>query len=159
MDQLVRRVELRRVRAAFAISPPFPQITRDRARERIDGIELDAVDQCGFVGILHRHDEFGEAGVARAQNHRQDAADRLQFSIEREFAERDELLQREPVDLFVHGDQRERHRDVERRAGFTHVRRREIDEQAARRIGEAGVDDRRAHAVATPRPARDRAAR
>jgi hypothetical protein len=64
------------------------------------------------------------------------------MGIEREFAQGDELLQCEPVDLLVHGDERGRHRDVECRAGFTHVRRREIDEQASREIGKARVHDR-----------------
>ena len=104
--------------------PPFPADHRDRARERVDRIQLDAVDQRRFVRVLGRHDEFREAGVARAQHHRQDAADRLQRSIEREFAERDELLQREPVDLFVDGDQRERDREIECRPRLTHVGRR-----------------------------------
>ena len=35
---------------------------------------------------------FVKPGVARAEHHRQNAADRLQRAVEREFAERDELV-------------------------------------------------------------------
>ena len=52
------------------------------------------------------------------------------------------------VDLLVDRHQRERDREIECRPRLAHVGGREIDEQPSRRIGEAGVEDRRAHALA-----------
>ncbi len=85
VNEFVARFKVGRVRPRS----PFravPADDGDRAGERVDRIQLDAVDQRGFIRILGRDDEFGEAGVARAENHRQDAAHRLELPIEREFA-------------------------------------------------------------------------
>ena len=115
---------------------------RDRVGERLDGVQIEPVDERRLARVHARHDHPGESGVARGQHHRQDAAHGAHAAVEREFAERDELLQREPIDLFVDRDQRERDRQLERRAFLADVGRREVDEQSPRRKREAAVEDR-----------------
>ena len=129
-----------RERGRCGARAPFGTVARDcrpGILQRIDRVQFDALDKCSFLGISARYDQFGESGVTRAEHHRKNARDGPQRSVEREFAERHEILQRKPVDLLVHRDERERDREIERGTFLAHVGRREIDEQPARREHEA----------------------
>ena len=69
-------------------------------------------------------------------------------SVERQLAEHDELGDVPPFDDALCGEDTERDRQVERRAGLAHVGRREVDGDAVRRELEPGIADGTAHAVA-----------
>jgi hypothetical protein len=109
--------------------PPFTAVAeqyRDRRSKRIDSVEFDPTNQGCLGGVLLGDDEFGEACVARTDNHGKNAVHRTQRSVECEFSEGDELLQAQAIDLFIDSEQCESDRKIEARALFANVCRREV---------------------------------
>jgi hypothetical protein len=84
--------------------PPFRTVAaknRDGGLQAIHGVELDARDQCGLLGITRRNDQLRETRVARAQHHRKNAADGLKLAVQSQFSQSNKLSQRGPIDLLV----------------------------------------------------------
>ena len=133
-----------RVAEFFAVA----QCRRNRIVQRLDRVDADALDERRLRGVAARNEQCVESGVARADRHRQDAADGARVAVERELAEGDETLQRQCVDLFVDCEQGERDRQVEAGSDFANVGRREVHEHAAGRKLVAAIDERGAHPVA-----------
>ena len=146
MHQCVRRIECGRLRAAAPLRA-VAEHDGNRALQRINRVQLDAVNERRFIGIALRHDQFAEAGTACTKDHRQNATHRAHRTVECELAKRDKPLQSEPVDLLVDSQQRERDSEVEGRPLFAHVGGGEIDEQPSRRVREARIEDRGPHAL------------
>ena len=132
--------------------PPFRAVAvndGDRRLQRVHRVELDSVHECGFFGVARRHDEARESGVARAEHHRQNAADGAERSVQRQFSEREKALQRVAVHRLIDRHERERDGKVECGTLLANVGGRKINQQTPRGIGEAGVCDRGAHALAS----------
>ncbi len=147
MHERIGGIECRRLRAASPL-PTVAEQHGNRTLQRVDRIEFNAIDECCFIGIALRHDEFAKTGVTCAEHHRQYAADRAQRAVECKFAECNKTLDREAIDLLVDCKQRERNGQIEGRPLFAHVGRREVNQKPARRVGEARIENRGAHALA-----------
>lgn len=92
VNEFVERVDV----GCAGLVTPLRAVTKndgDGRMQRVDRVEFDAVDERRFVAIAFGNDQLGKPGVARPQDHRQNAVDGLQGAVERQFAQRDELLQ------------------------------------------------------------------
>jgi len=98
--------------------------------ERGDGDNVDVVDDGGFVDVVARGDDAGEAFVAREDGHAEHALDGANATIEGEFAG-DHVLLRTVGDGVVGAeDLTEGDGEVERGALLTQVGRGKVDERA-----------------------------
>ncbi len=97
-------------------------------------------------GVLRRHDQVGDSLFARANGHGKSAAHRPDGAIERKLAHQQMVVQ---ARYRAHRAQNaERHRQIEPRALFAHVRRGEIDGDGFVGVPEPGIDQRALDALA-----------
>ena len=109
---------------------------------------VEPFDQAGLKHPLQRDDEPRQPRSRGALRHRQRAAAGTDLSPEAELAEDGVALERVGRDVTAGGEDRARDGEVEARAGLAQRRRRQVDGQTLEGELEAGVEDRRAHALA-----------
>ena len=84
----------------------------------------------------------------RRRRNRQHAPRRVNRSVQRELAEKHQIRNVPPLDHALRGQDAERDRQIERRAHFAHIGRRQVHGDAMRGKLEAGIADGAPDAVA-----------
>jgi hypothetical protein len=116
--------------------------------EAADADDVQPVDERRFEHALERDDESLEAGSRGSLRHRERPAARPDRAAEPELAEDRVALERVGGDVAAHGEDGARDREVEAGPRLAQRRRREVDRHTSLRELEAGVEDRRADALA-----------
>ena len=115
--------------------------------ERRDRKDVQPRDDRRFAGVGCRQQHAGEAVAPGGDRDRQDPARGVDRSVERQLAEQHEIGDMTPLDDALGGEDAEGDRQVERRAGFAHVGRRQVDGDAVLGKLEARIADGAAHPV------------
>ena len=100
-----------------------------------------------FGGVFGRHQHARLAFLTGTQGDGQDAFDRADRAIERQFAHHDKILELIGFDLFAGGGHPDGNGQVKAWSLLLHVGRGEIDRRAAKAEVESGIDEGRHHAV------------
>ena len=111
---------------------------------RIDG---NAVHHRGLRRVAGRNIDLLQAGVPRGNDHRQHPAHRAHLALQGKLPDEGGLCGF-GFQLSAGAQQCQQQRQVVYRAFLFHIGRRQIDGNAADRIGKAGIFHRRPHAVA-----------
>ena len=126
-----------RTRARTPRDAPAAPTTSARCRTPYTRTPSTTAASAAFSDRQH---QVRDAVVARADRHRQRARARPHGAVERKFAHKD--MRSRPFTV-AHGAQdTQRHRQIEPRAFFAHVGRRQVDGHRLVRIAEAGIDQR-----------------
>ena len=123
-----------------------PREQRHHFRQVAHAIHADAFHHRGLGRILRRHDQVGDAHIARADGDRQRPAHRANRAIERQFSD-----QQVPIQALhrTHRPQNpQRHRQVEAGPFLAHVGGRQVDGELLVGISEARIDQRALDALA-----------
>jgi hypothetical protein len=100
-----------------------------------------------FGSVHHGEQDARCARTSGGHGNRQHAARLVDRSVERQLAKENELGSVPPFDGSLRGENAERDRQIEGRAGLAHVGWRQIHRDAMRRELEAGISDRASHAL------------
>lgn len=115
--------------------------------QRRHGIDIEPGRDCRLARILNGDDDPLFLLAQCAHRNRQDTMDRLQLSIEREFADENVIREIFAQDLPGRGENADRHRQVESRSLFLDVRGREVNSHFLIWVEEVGVTNRGGHAL------------
>ena len=114
----------------------------------LDAVDGDSFHHGGLMRVRGRNEDRLFLLAARFERHRQHAFHRTHCAIQRQFADEAESFERRPVQFLGHRDHAERDGQIETRAFFLYVGRREIDGGPSARPVIAAVTDRRRDAIA-----------
>ena len=130
-------------------------LTRPRIVERAHRIDQrrhrkhgEAADNRRLTGIRRRQQDAREPFAPRRRRDRQDTARGVDRPVQRELAQQHEIGDVAALDDALRGEDAERDRQVERRASFPHIGRRQVDRDPVGGELEPGIPDRALDAVA-----------
>src|SRR5437773_8858073 len=116
----------------------------DRFCQRPNGADFETVDNARLRRIRRGNEQPSNAAPSRRDGNGKYSANRVDSAVERELAEDNRVVDTSTLKLTVGGEKPERDREIEGGAGFTNVRRSELDSNAMSGKRESGVPDRRA---------------
>ena len=121
--------------------PDGPRIIqrRDRFDQRSHGVERKPRHDRGFGAVRQRKQQAAEAPLPCRRGDRKHAARRLDRAVQRQFAEDQHVVDVAPADDAGGGENAERDREIERRAGLADVGGRQIDRDPVLGELEAGI--------------------
>ena len=128
------------------VAVAFQQV--DRLAQVGDAIDIDALDQAGFAGVVQRNEDGAVPGVFRLQGEGEDSLDRAHAPVEGEFADDGALFQGAVLEFLAERDNADGDGQIEARALLAHIGGGEIDGGAPLGFGVGHVADRRPHPVA-----------
>jgi len=118
------------------------------ARQALGDSDVDAIDQARLVRICGRDDQSSQSDTCGGLGDSEGAARWTHAAVERELAEQGVPGEALAIELDGRCEHGAREREIERGACLGHVARREIRGHAPGGELEAGVEDRRVHALA-----------
>ena len=116
--------------------------------QRAHGKDIHAVDHRRLASVDLGHQQVGDLLGTRRYGDRQRAADAPQAAIERQLAHHHVIVQLALVQSAIGAKDAERHRQIESRSLFLHVRGSQIDRDVSGRNVVAGILQRRANPLA-----------
>jgi len=117
-----------------------PREQRHYFRQVAHAIHAHAFHHRGLGRIFRRHNQVGDAHIARADRYRQRPAHRANRAVERQFPDQHVLVQ--ALHRAHRAQDPQRHRQVEAGPFLAHVGRRQVDGELFVRIPEARIDQR-----------------
>lgn len=136
-DRCETGIDAERSHLDFAIDQGY------RLAEVTHGKNLRAGDQGALFGIVDRQDKGAAIPVAGGHGNRQDPSDRLDPTVQRQFAEQNEIFQIIAVDAAGRAEQPDGNRQVESGPVLADIGRCQVDCDSAGREIVPGIFDRR----------------
>ena len=119
-----------------------------RLGQTAHAVQVQALHGRGLALVVFRQQQAAIAVAARRRRDRQDAARRLNRAVERQRADQQEIVDVPSHEQARRREHAERNRQIEARALFAHVGRRQVDGDAMGRKLEPRVADRAANPIA-----------
>ena len=133
-------------RREFRRGVPTPQKFEDLA-QTVHAVNLDPSEKSGLARIGCGHEQPSLAPSAGLAGNGQHAAHRAHRSVQREFAHEHAIPGAAQIDFFLRCHHAHRNGQIETRALFLDIRRREVDGATPSRPAVSAVGNRRRHPV------------
>jgi hypothetical protein len=118
-------------------------------RQRLDGEDVDALDNSSFPGVRLRDGNSLQAHIPSGNRRGKRSSDGAHAAVQRKLAQKHALVERLTEKMTHAASQTQCHRQIERRAFFTNIGGSEVDRNAlAMRKLERTVSQRRLDALA-----------